>query len=122
MTTSSARTQTTPSLIPVKSLFSPNHRALQPGTASKGRYQIHVLDTPGFQDREAADCTEPSSFNDLCMNYTRERLHLLFHESTFTAEQDRCLQEGIEWIFSETVVSPLSMIDVIDKHVPQVSM
>lgn len=87
---------------------------------SKGRYLIHVLDTPGFQDKNTADYDEPSTFNDLRMNYTRERLHMLFHESTFTAEQDRCLQESIDWMFSETVVSPLSVIDIIDKHVPQV--
>ena len=87
---------------------------------SKGRYLIHVLDTPGFQDKNTADYDEPSTFNDLRMNYTRERLHMLFHESTFTAEQDRCLQESIDWMFSETVVSPLSVIDIVDKHVPQV--
>ena len=86
---------------------------------SKGRYLIHVLDTPGFQDKNP-EYDEPSTFNDLRMNYTRERLHMLFHESTFTAEQDRCLQENIDWMFSETVVSPLSVIDIVDKHVPQV--
>lgn len=45
---------------------------------------------------------------------------MLFHDFVFTAEQDRYLQEEIDWLFSEVVFSPLSVIDVIDKHVPQV--
>lgn len=45
---------------------------------------------------------------------------MLFHDFVFTAEQDRYLQEDIDWLFSELVFSPLSVIDVIDKHVPQV--
>ena len=45
---------------------------------------------------------------------------MLFHDSTFTIEQERYHQENIEWTFSEMVMSPLSIIDVIDRHIPQV--
>ena len=49
------------------------YRALQPTPQSKGKSLIHVLDTPGFQNREMAGCQEGSTFDDLCMNYTRVR-------------------------------------------------
>ncbi len=54
------------------------------------------------------------------MNYAQERLQMLFHDSTFTMEQDRYIQENINWMFSEVAVSPLALIDTIDRHVPQV--
>ena len=47
-------------------------RSLHPSSQqTKGKYFIHVLDTPGFQQRDLAGCTDGSSFDDLCMNYTR---------------------------------------------------
>ncbi len=45
---------------------------------------------------------------------------MLFHDSSFTMEQDRYIQDDIDWTFPEIVMSPLSIIDVIDKHIPQV--
>ncbi len=45
---------------------------------------------------------------------------MLFHDVTFTAEQDRYIQEEINWMFSEVAASPLAVIDTIDRHVPQV--
>ena len=51
------------------------------------------------------------------MNYAQERLHMLFHDVTFTSEQDRYIQENINWMFSESPESPLPVIDAIDKHV-----
>ena len=74
----------------------------------------------GFQHRELAGANNGASFDDLCMNYAQERLQMLFHDSTFTSEQDRYIQENINWVFSEVAVSPLPVIDAIDKHVPQV--
>lgn len=97
------------------------NRSLQPQLGSKGRSVIHVLDTPGFQHRELAGARNGASFDDLCMNYMQERLQMLFHDISFTTEQDRYLQEEINWMFSEVAVSPLSVIDTIDRHVPQVS-
>lgn len=99
------------------------NRALIPQSSShKGRSRIHVVDTPGFQHRELAGAQDGASFDDLCMNYAQERLQMLFHDSTFTSEQDRYLQEEINWMFSEMAASPLSLIDTIDKHVPQVRL
>jgi len=96
------------------------NRALQSPVAIRGRSTIHVLDMPGFQHRELAGVRSGASFDDLCMNYMQERLQMLFHDSTFTSEQDRYIQESINWMFSEVGDSPLTVIDAIDKHVPQV--
>lgn len=97
------------------------NRALQSPIGIKGRSTIHVLDAPGFQHRELAGAKDGASFDDLCMNYQQERLQMLFHDSTFTSEQDRYIQENINWMFSEVGDSPLPVIDAIDKHVPQVT-
>jgi len=96
------------------------NRALQSPVTIRGRSTIHVLDMPGFQHRELAGVRSGASFDDLCMNYMQERLQMLFHDSTFTSEQDRYIQENINWMFSEVGDSPLTVIDAIDKHVPQV--
>lgn len=98
------------------------NRSLQPQVGAKGRSLVHVLDTPGFQHRELAGARDGASFDDLCMNYVQERLQMLFHDVSFTSEQDRYLQEEINWTFSEMAVSPLAVIDTIDRHVPQVSL
>lgn len=98
------------------------NRSLQPQLGSKGRSIIHVLDTPGFQHRELAGARNGGSFDDLCMNYVQERLQMLFHDVTFTSEQDRYIQEEINWMFSEVAASPLAVIDTIDRHVPQVRL
>jgi len=91
-------------------------------TAKTTRSTIHVLDTSGFQDRELAGARSGSSFDDLCMNYVQERLQMLFHDVTFTSEQDRYMQENINWMFSEVALSPLAVIDTIDRHMPQVCL
>ena len=99
------------------------NRSLQAPVGSKTfRSTINILDTPGFQDRELAGASDGASFDDLCMNYLQERLQMLFHDVTFTIEQDRYIQEDINWVFSEVASSPLSVIDTIDRHIPQVSM
>lgn len=99
------------------------NRSLQPtSAATKTRSTIHVLDTSGFQDRELAGARYGASFDDLCMNYVQERMQMLFHDVTFTSEQDRYLQENINWMFSEVASSPLAVIDTIDRHITQVSL
>ena len=45
---------------------------------------------------------------------------MLYHDTTFTADQERYLQENIDWAFNEVIFSPLAVIDVIDKNAPQV--
>ena len=99
-----------------------NRALLAPAPSNtKRQSSIHVVDMPGFQHRELAGARDGASFDDLCMNYAQERLQMLFHDFTFTSEQDRYMQEEIDWnVLSEVAPSPLPLIDTIDKHVPQV--
>ncbi|KAI6647582.1 Unconventional myosin-XVIIIa [Oopsacas minuta] len=78
---------------------------------------INVLDTPGFQNYSIA--SETASFDDLCHNYTQERLQMLFFDYSFTQELDRYMEEEVPWTFSETPMSPLRIIDAIDKNSSQ---
>uniref|UniRef100_A0A8C0IPG1 Myosin XVIIIA n=1 Tax=Chelonoidis abingdonii TaxID=106734 RepID=A0A8C0IPG1_CHEAB len=48
-----------------------------------------LVDTPGFQNPELANQSRGASFEELCHNYTQERLQMLFHERTFTQELER---------------------------------
>ena len=75
---------------------------------------INILDTPGFQNYSSA--SETASFDDLCHNYTQERLQMLFFDYSFTQELDRYMEEEVSWTFSETPMSPLRIIDAIDKN------
>lgn len=57
---------------------------------------IHILDCPGFQNPATCGRIMGAGLEDLCHNYTQERLQSLFHDSTFLTQQERYLQvEGI---------------------------
>ena len=71
------------------------YRSIQTPANANAKYSIHTLDTPGFQDPESVGVTTGTSFDNLCHNYSQERLQMLFHDSTFTAEQDRYIQVSI---------------------------
>lgn len=68
------------------------YRSIQTAASANTKYSIHILDTPGFQDPESVGMMKGTSFDNLCHNYAQERLQMLFHDSTFTAEQDRYIQ------------------------------
>lgn len=48
-----------------------------------------VVDTPGFQNPRLAAQQRGATFEELCHNYTQERLQTLFHERTFVREMER---------------------------------
>ncbi|KAK5888116.1 hypothetical protein CesoFtcFv8_016647 [Champsocephalus esox] len=48
-----------------------------------------IVDTPGFQNPRLAKRECGATFEDLCHNYTQERLHSLFYQRTFVQELDR---------------------------------
>ncbi|ESO91677.1 hypothetical protein LOTGIDRAFT_163407 [Lottia gigantea] len=81
---------------------------------------IILLDSPGFQN--PASCGRSgASFEDLCQNYTQERLQLFFHDLTFTLQQDRYAQENIDCDFDFVTTSPAAMVSLFDKS-PQQSL
>lgn len=48
-----------------------------------------IVDTPGFQNPRLAHQQRGATFEELCHNYTQERLQTLFHERTFVQELER---------------------------------
>lgn len=48
-----------------------------------------IVDTPGFQNPRLAQQQRGATFEELCHNYTQERLQTLFHERTFVQELER---------------------------------
>lgn len=48
-----------------------------------------IVDTPGFQNPRLAKRECGATFEDLCHNYTQERLHTLFYQRTFVQELER---------------------------------
>lgn len=48
-----------------------------------------IVDTPGFQNPRLAKRECGATFEDLCHNYTQERLHSLFYQRTFVQELER---------------------------------
>ncbi|GFY57295.1 unconventional myosin-XVIIIa [Trichonephila inaurata madagascariensis] len=93
------------------------NRAINGGGRSMA--SIHILDNPGFQNPATCGRIMGASLEDLCHNYCQERLQLYFHDSTFLTQQERYVQENIEWNKEEFhIASPTPLIDVMD-HTPQ---
>lgn len=97
------------------------NRALK-GSSSTNKgtsFSINVIDMPGFQNFSEATATK--SFDDLCHNYSQERLQMLFFDYSFTFELDKYHEEEVNFSFPENPISPLMVIDAIDKasHQPK---
>ncbi|XP_011796227.1 PREDICTED: unconventional myosin-XVIIIa isoform X2 [Colobus angolensis palliatus] len=60
-----------------------------------------IVDTPGFQNPEQGGSARGASFEELCHNYTQDRLQRLFHERTFMQELERYKEENIELAFDD---------------------
>ncbi|CAL1265372.1 unnamed protein product [Larinioides sclopetarius] len=87
--------------------------------AGRSMASIHILDGPGFQNPATCGRIMGASLEDLCHNYCQERLQLYFHDSTFLIQQERYVQENIEWNKEEFhIATPAPLIDVMD-HTPQ---
>lgn len=50
---------------------------------------IMVVDSPGFQNPRHQGKERAATFEELCRNYTHERLQLLFYQRTFVATLQR---------------------------------
>lgn len=74
-----------------------------------------IVDTPGFQNPEHGGSSRGASFEELCHNYTQDRLQRLFHERTFVQELERYKEENIELAFDDLEPATDSSVAVMDQ-------
>ncbi|XP_072795111.1 unconventional myosin-XVIIIa isoform X6 [Vicugna pacos] len=74
-----------------------------------------IVDTPGFQNPEQGGSARGASFEELCHNYTQDRLQRLFHERTFVQELERYKEENIELAFDDLEPATDDSVAVVDQ-------
>ncbi|XP_055081910.1 unconventional myosin-XVIIIa isoform X4 [Periophthalmus magnuspinnatus] len=74
-----------------------------------------IVDTPGFQNPKVSQLKRGATFEELCHNYTQERLQTLFHERTFTQELDRYKEENIELALDDIESSASLSVAAVDQ-------